>query len=97
MRPRDWTRVVPMKVAIPPARGSVTSRIGECGVAVGVALVHRVEHPLGLLAESERGPDVGDRRRVDRGLGEARPLAQTGEELDGDRHAVSVRFARGPA
>src|SRR5439155_1712304 len=48
-----------------------------------VLLVYRVEETVRLLAELERGPDVGDRRRLELALRPTGPLAQPGKDADG--------------
>ena len=56
--------------------------VGEHAVALGILLVDRVEEADGLVAEVERGPDVGDRRSVDLALATS-PRARAGRRRGG--------------
>ena len=66
--------------------------VGERGLAAGVLLVHGVEEALGLVAEAELRPDVGDRRGVELARRPARALAQPCEKPDRHGHASTVRW-----
>ena len=65
--------------------------VGERPVAGRVFLVDRVEQPVRLVAEAERGPDLGDGRGVDLALRPAGPLTEPGEQADTDSHANRLR------
>jgi hypothetical protein len=71
--------------------------VGERAVARRVLLVDRVEEAVGLVAQVERGPDVGARRGVDVAPRPARALAQAGEEADAHgSHVAPVHHAWWP-
>jgi len=63
--------------------------VPQLALAVGVLAVDRVEQTAGLLAQPERGPDVGDGRSLELSLRPARPLAQAREKAYAD-HRVRV-------
>ena len=74
----------------PPETGGISATTSPSASSVigrRVLLVDRVEQALGLVAEVERGPHVGDARRLDLPLRPARPLAQAGEQPHRHPHA----------
>src|SRR6266511_1313915 len=63
--------------------------LGELSLARGVLTVDGIEQPGGLVAERERGPDVGDARafgQVELALSRPRQLAQPRKQPDRDLH-----------
>ena len=119
MRPRDCTRVVPVNVAIAPARGDRTSSttassesgsalsrkappetggisadfvaVHQSAIPVGVFLVHGVEEALGLGAEIECRPDVGDSiDPVELALAPAGAFAQARKQANAHGHEAQI-------
>ena len=66
--------------------------VGERAITARVLLVDRVEEPVRLLPEAERGPHVRDALdAVELALRPACALTQAGEQADANCHADSVR------